>query len=46
MIATAIVRWLRGNPAVVWLALIALSLAGIRANNEDIISLQLVAIVP
>jgi multidrug efflux pump subunit AcrB len=31
MIATSIVRWLRGNPAVVWLALIALSLAGIRA---------------
>lgn len=31
MIATTIVRWLRGNPAVVWLALIALSLAGIRA---------------
>ena len=31
MTATAIVRWLRGNPAVVWLALIALSVAGIRA---------------
>ena len=31
MSAIAIVRWLRGNPAVVWLALIALSLAGIRA---------------
>jgi multidrug efflux pump subunit AcrB len=29
--ALTIVRWLRGNPAVVWLALIALSLAGIRA---------------
>jgi multidrug efflux pump subunit AcrB len=31
VIATTIVRWLRGNPAVVWLALIALSIAGIRA---------------
>ncbi|MEO8841638.1 MAG: efflux RND transporter permease subunit [Kofleriaceae bacterium] len=31
MIAIAIVRWLRRNPAVVWLALIALSVAGIRA---------------
>lgn len=31
MIATAIVRWLRRNPAVVWLAVIALALAGIRA---------------
>ena len=30
-VALTIVRWLRGNPAVVWLALIALSLAGIRA---------------
>ena len=31
MTSTAIVRWLRSNPAVVWLALIALSLAGARA---------------
>jgi len=29
--AVLIVRWLRGNPAVVWLALIALSAAGARA---------------
>ena len=26
-----IVRWLRGNPAVVWVAMIALALAGVRA---------------
>ncbi|MFT3692039.1 MAG: efflux RND transporter permease subunit [Kofleriaceae bacterium] len=31
MIATAIVRWLRRNPAVVWLAVIAMTIAGVRA---------------